>query len=147
MDKIKSHLFCGGRVKPATLFVFKEGSFIKMNERGLNQSLSHLLLQGIKPMGCLLEAVINRGQTERLAEKIFKVLLASLEGGLLEFWLLRASRSRSCLFSASRASIRLRSSYRSFFHWSRSFSKSRHASRSASRREVDEMELIPKSCN
>ena len=43
-----------------------------MNQRGLNQSLSHLLLRGMHRMGCLPEAFINRGYAERVAEKIFK---------------------------------------------------------------------------
>ena len=67
-------------MKPATLFVFKQRGFIKMNERGLNQSLSHLLLQGMQQMGCLPEAFMNRGYAGRLAEKIFKALTASLKG-------------------------------------------------------------------
>ncbi len=79
-------------MKPATLFVFKEGCFIKMNERGLNQSLSkmnerglnqslsQLLLQEMRQMGCLPEAFMNRGYAGRLAEKIFKALTASLKG-------------------------------------------------------------------
>ena len=51
-----------------------------MNHLRLNQSFSHLLLEGIKPMGGLLEAGINRGRIERLAEQILKELLASIKG-------------------------------------------------------------------
>ncbi len=49
-----------------------------MNEQGFNQS--HLLLQGMRQMGCLPEAFINRGYAGRLAEEIFKALTASLKG-------------------------------------------------------------------
>ena len=84
MDKIKSHLLAGGRAKPATLFVFKQGDFVKMNDRGLNQSLSHLLLQGMQQMGCLPEAFTNRRYAGRLTEKIFKALLTSLKGPDIE---------------------------------------------------------------